>query len=336
MLLAFACPDVSKDSLDCCLLIGKEKPKYRRFGNDDKGYVAMRSWAHAHSEGLELRFCMEATGCYHLGVATYLSESGEYVSVENPRRIKHFAIAANLKNKNDKVDSYGIARYAQALSPRRWVPKDEVRKELDAQRLRLKQLSEDMRRETNRLENKHLPELVSSQILAHIAFLESQTRQVESRVRELLASCESARCVYEAVVKITGAGPETALLMASLDIEQFESAKAVPVFFGMNPRQCQSGKYAGMTRLSKAGDAMGRALLTSAAQSASRHNEVFRNLFERLIARGLKRKQAIAAVARKLLMVAWGVARAALRNQPIYYPGGITPSRQAKKYCHST
>ena len=286
-----------------------------------------------HSAGLVVRFCMESTGCYHIGLAIYLAEHGDWVSVENPRRIKHFAIAANLKNKNDKVDSYCIARYAQTLSPREWNLKDPHRRELDAMRSRIKQLNQDIQREENRLENQFLPELCAHQVLCHVEFLKRQILEVEARIRQVLAEFKPARDVYNAVVQLKGAGPETALLLASFDILRFESAKAVPVYFGMNPRQHQSGKNAGKTTLSRAGDADGRTLLISAANSAARHNEMFKAFYDRLRERGLKYKQAIAAVARKLLMVLWAIAKATLEQRQVYYPGGTKLSRYAKKYC---
>lgn len=333
MKLAHTSSDVSKETLDCCLLVEGAKPKYRKFPNQAKGYESYRAWVIEHTEGMEVRFSMEATGCYHLGLACFLAEKGDWVSVENPRRVKHFALAANLKNKNDKIDSYCIARYAQTMSPRQWVLKDASRRELDAMRTRLRQLAQDIQREENHLENKLLPELCCSDIQDHIKFLKGQVSRVEARIREIMAEFKPARDVYNAITLLKGAGPETALLLASLDVQQFESAKVVPVFFGMNPRQHQSGKNAGKTTLSKAGDGNGRALLMSAAKSAARHNEVLHEFYIRLKGRGLKHKQAQAAVARKLLMFVWAIAKATLEQRPVYYPGGTKQSRDAKKYC---
>lgn len=333
MLKAYASSDISKLNIDGCVLVPGLKPRYRRFANNPKGWEAFRTWAKGVAGELEVRFSMEATGCYHLGLAIFLAEQEYFVSVENPRRVKHFAIAANFKNKNDKADSFCIAKYAQTMNPRQWVLKDPARRELDDMRTRLRQLGQDVQRETNRLENEFLPELVYEQIAGHIAFLELQARQVEERIRAVMAAFEPARIVYNAVTQIQGAGPETALLLASIDIRQFENAKAIPVFFGMNPRQHQSGKYAGKTTISKAGDAHGRCLLMSAGTAAKKHNEVFKAFHQRLVERGLKPKQANAAVARKLLMVAWGIAIAALEQKPIFYPGGQKQSRNAKKYC---
>jgi transposase len=336
MLKTYASTDVSKDTLDCCLLLTNSKPKYRKFLNQPKGFEEFRLWVTEHTQDIEVHFCMESTGCYHLGLASFLAKQGDCLSVENPRRIKHFAIAANLKNKNDKVDSYCIARYAQALNPREWILKDASRRELDGMRSRLRQLGQDIQREENRLENWYLSEISVRQIQDHIEFLKKQIAQVELHIREIMAEFKPARDVYNAITLLKGAGPETALLLASIDVLKFENAKVVPVFFGINPRQHQSGKYAGKTTLSKAGDADGRSLLISAANSAARHNEVLKAFYQCLRERGLKHKQAIAAVARKLLMIVWAIAKATLEERPVFYPGGTNPSRHAKKYCTTT
>lgn len=334
--IAYASSDISKDTLDCCLLVESKKPKYRRFPNNSQGQEDYRAWSLEHSEQREIRYCMESTGCYHIGLAIFLAGHDDWVSVENPRRIKHFAIAANLKNKNDKVDSYCIARYAQTFSPREWNLKDPHRREIDAMRTRIKQLSQDIQREENRLENQYLPELCSHQIRRHVEFLKEQILEVEARIRQILAGFKPARDVYNAVIQLKGAGPETALLIAGFDVMRFDSAKIVPVYFGMNPRHNQSGRNAGKTTLSRAGDADGRTLFMSAANSAARHNEVFRAFYEKLRERGLKYKQAIAAVARKLLMVVWAIAKAVLEGRPVHYPGGTNSSKYANKYCTTT
>ena len=74
----------------------------------------------------------------------------------------------------------------------------------------------------------------------------------------------------------------------------------------------------------------------SAANSAAKHNEVFKAFYDRLRERGLKYKQAIAAVARKLLMVLWAIAKAVLEDKPVFYPGGINLSKYASKFCTTT
>ena len=108
------------------------------------------------------------------------------------------------------------------------------------------------------------------------------------------------------------------------------------LFLSMFNARCffvQTRRNAGKATLSRAGDADGRTLFMSATNSAAKHNEVFEAFTDRLRERGLKTKQ---AVARKLLMVLWAIAKAVLEDKPVFYPGGTYPSRDAKKYCTTT
>ena len=59
----------------------------------------------------EVRIVMEATGIYHLPVATYLIEHGMFVSVVNPYEMKQYRTRGLRKVKTDRADSMMIARY---------------------------------------------------------------------------------------------------------------------------------------------------------------------------------------------------------------------------------
>src|SRR3712207_6942874 len=52
--------DVSKDSLDACLLPPSGGARQAAFANDAKGHAALAAWAERHAGGLPLRFCLEA------------------------------------------------------------------------------------------------------------------------------------------------------------------------------------------------------------------------------------------------------------------------------------
>jgi len=71
----------------------------------------------------------------------------------------------------------------------------------------------------------------------------------------------------------------------------------------------------------------------SAANTAARHNPVLKEFCETRMANGLKHKQALAAVARKLVMIAWAVARNALLGRPVSYPGGELRTSKLRVYC---
>ena len=59
----------------------------------------------------EIRSVMEATGIYHLPVATYLIEHGMFVSVVNPYEMKQYRMRGLRKVKTDRTDSMMIAGY---------------------------------------------------------------------------------------------------------------------------------------------------------------------------------------------------------------------------------
>src|SRR5262249_35740068 len=61
---AFVGIDVSKDTLDVCLLFPNGRTKQATFANDPKGHAALLAWADRHAKGNNLHFCMESTGSY--------------------------------------------------------------------------------------------------------------------------------------------------------------------------------------------------------------------------------------------------------------------------------
>jgi transposase len=326
--------DVSKATLDVCVLVGLgAKPKHRRFKNGEDGFKKMVDWVLAQAPDGPRHFCMEATGTYGFGAAAYLADNGHKVSVENPRPVKHLAIALGLKAKTDKVDAFCIARYVQVTNPREWTLRDPRRRELAQLHTRIHQLDKQRLAERSRLDDRYLPEFIRTQTREHIDHLAGLIQEVEAQVRELMSSCETARVVYKAVTGLIGVGPETGLLLAGLDILSFDHAQQVPTFFGLSPRLFRSGRFCGETHITKCGDGVGRAILMSAANSAAQHNPALKEFFETRISNGLKRKQAIAAVARKLVMIAWAVARNALLGRPVSYPGGELRTRALRVYC---
>ena len=78
---AFVGIDVSKATLDACLLRPRRKARAAAFANDPAGHAALIAWADRHAGGLPAHFCLEATGPYSDPPATALAEAGRHVSV---------------------------------------------------------------------------------------------------------------------------------------------------------------------------------------------------------------------------------------------------------------
>src|SRR5262245_2854426 len=109
-----------------------------------------------------------------------------------------------------------------------------------------------------------------------------------------------------------GMGPRTAETVAAYlhDAGRFQSGKQVSAYSGLVPRQHQSGEMDRRGRISKRGPALLRKMLVECAWCMVRYNTWARNFYLRLTGGGQRRKkQAIVALARKILVRSWAMLR---------------------------
>ncbi|MHC4093432.1 MAG: IS110 family RNA-guided transposase [Planctomycetota bacterium] len=111
---------------------------------------------------------------------------------------------------------------------------------------------------------------------------------------------------------IPGVGPRLAEAVVALvdDPARFRCGKQVASYLGLVPRQYQSGQMDRYGRISSQGDRRVRALLVEVSWIGQRYNPWMRETFER-ICRGsqTRRKTAIVAVARLLVIRCWAMLR---------------------------
>jgi transposase len=114
------------------------------------------------------------------------------------------------------------------------------------------------------------------------------------------------------VMTIDGVGPRTAeaLVAAIDDPHRFDNARQVSAYFGLVPKQYQSGETDRNGRISKRGPSLVRTLLVQAAWSAVRHSEWAKSVYERISGKQkTRKKKAAIALARKIAVVAWAMLR---------------------------
>src|SRR5829696_5955174 len=144
--------------------------------------------------------------------------------------------------------------------------------------------------------------------LAEYGALVAQVAEVERRLDEL-AKADPATQLLET---IPGLGRRTAeAVVAHLgDAKRFASAKQVGAFAGLVPRQYQSGETDRRGRITRRGPALLRKLLVECAWVMLRYNAWARATYQRLTRGGQSRKkQAIVALARRLLVRLWAMLR---------------------------
>jgi transposase len=111
---------------------------------------------------------------------------------------------------------------------------------------------------------------------------------------------------------IPGVGPRLAECVAATidDPHRFTSAKEVGCYIGLTPRRYQSGVMKRDGKISGEGSELLRTLLVEVCWLGLAHNAWMRSVYER-VRRGAmtRKKKAIVAVARRLIVVCWAMLR---------------------------
>ena len=299
--------DISKLTFDVALLIDN-KAKTKKFSNPSKGFSELKQWL--KNKGIDnAHVCMEATGGYEAKMAEYLYDNNFKVSVINPARIKGFSMSKLSRVKTDKADSELIARFCQVMQPDLWQPIPKHIQELQQWVRRLDTLIANKNQENNRLDE--ASDVVAVNISAHIEFLDKQIKEVEELISNHIKGHRDLNDKSKLLDSIPGIGEKTiGVILAFLSIKNFDSAKQVAAFVGLNPRPRQSGSSVlGVGRISKTGDADLRKAFYMPAVVSIRFNPIIKDFAKRLSNAGKAKMVVVIAAMRKLLHIIYGVLK---------------------------
>lgn len=299
--------DISKLTFDVALL-NDDKVKTKKFTNTSKGFSELKQWL-KNNEIDSVHACMEATGSYESKLAQYLYDNNFKVSVINPARIKGFSMSKLSRVKTDKADSELIAQFCQAMQPDLWKPTPLNIQELQQWVRRLDSLIANKNQENNRLDG--ASEVVAINISTHIEFLDKQIQEVEELISNNIKGHQDLNDKSKLLNSIPGIGEKTiAIILAFLTVENFDSAKQVVAFVGLNPKPKQSGSSVlGAGRISKTGDADLRKAFYMPAIVSLRFNPIIKGFAERLSSVGKAKMIVVIAAMRKLLHIIYGVLK---------------------------
>lgn len=308
--------DVAKESLQVCLLL--EQPIQKEFRNSPKGHNELLRWLWK-TGGKELFIGMEATGSYGEKLCDYLYQQGLKLSLINPARIKAYAKSQLKRHKTDAIDAALIADFCRTQNPQIWTAPSPEEKELRSLVRHLDDLKALRQAEKNRLEANPSSKTVLRDLKEHIVFLDNQIKKLEKDIDDHIKSYPSLKQQSELLDSIPGLGSTTiAHLLAELgDLSRFLDVRQIVALAGLNPQQRQSGSSLHYTAgISRMGRFSLRAALYMPALVAMRYNPILKVFAERLANNGLKPKQVIVAVMRKLLHLAYGI----LKNKEPFNP----------------
>lgn len=280
-----------------------------RFDNTIEGWKSFNAWA-----ATPFYAVMEASGPYYLGLACWLSEQGQAVSVVNPLVIRRYSQMKLIRAKTDAKDAALIAEYAVVHTPGRWTPPApyvrQLRQLLACQRQIVHMRTQVRNQAEAFAQDPGANEWQRRFSETQLEELARQLEQVEARI-ELLA-----RRHYSATLKrlqsIPGIGPKTAMLLTVLtdNFTRFEDSRQLCGYIGLCPRVYESGSSVrGRGGICKVGSSVLRQTLYVCAWSARKCNKACMKLYERMVAKGKPAKVIHLAVAHKLLRQAFCVGK---------------------------
>ncbi len=311
--------DVSKATLDACLLLPDGAAREKAFPNTAAGFAALLAWADRHAAGADAHFGMEATGGYEDALATHLHAAGHAVSVVNPTRIKYAGVVRGRGNKTDRADARLIAAYTRDHRPAAWSPPSPEVRELQALVRRRDDLRALAAREKGRADGPLLTPAARKSVARVVKFLSKEADAMQAAADALIAAAPGLATDRDLLASIPGVGAQTAsTVLAELpSLDRVPSAQSAAAYCGLSPREFKSGSSVrGRTRLSESGNARLRTALYLPTLTAVRFNPALKAFFDRLVAAGKPKMQAVGACMRKLVMICYGV----LRNRAPFDP----------------
>lgn len=301
--------DVAKDWFDVAV---RGEKRTQQFSHTKKGMIKLVQ----HLRQVKPKFIVvEASGGYEEALVLALFEAGLPVALVSPHRVRQYARAKGRLAKTDPLDAQLLAEYGQAIQPRLFVDKSEVRRQLSALVGRRNQLNGMLQAEKNRLRTHS--DAIRSSLEKVIACLAAELKQMDQEIRALLQTQTDLQAQEKLLRTAKSIGAVTvATLLADLpELGQLDRQE-IAALVGVAPMNSDTGKKRGY-RKTKGGRPDVRRTLYMATLSGIRHNPVLKPHYEQLRQRGKEKKVAITACMRKILTILNAMMR---DQQPFRYP----------------
>lgn len=154
-------------------------------------------------------------------------------------------------------------------------------------------------------------ELWKGELDTELTQLDSLSQQMDVVVKKLEAIGKNDPRIVR-LRTIPGVGPRTAeILVACIDDpHRFKSGRQVSAYFGLVPRQFQSGETDRNGRITKRGNPLARTILVECAWASLRYNPWAKGVYERICGKQkTRKKKAGVALARKIAVIGWAMLR---------------------------
>jgi len=282
---------------------------HKTFPNTEKGFMTLVLWVKKLAwEAIPVHFVMEATGVYHEPLAYFLDDKGFLVSIVLPSKISNYFKTLDVKTITDKTASEAITRFGLERKLDTWKRPKAIFKKLRQLTRERDQVLEERTLSKNQLHAEQAeaePNKSSvARIKKRIEFLNKQEKEIRDEMGQLIENDEDVKNIIIIICSLPGVGLLTAatVLAETNGFDLVRNKRQLTSYAGLDVKEKQSGtSVKGKPRISKKGNKHLRKAMHLPALSAIRHDELFKALFERLVAKNGIKMKGIVAVQRKLL-----------------------------------
>lgn len=303
--------DVSKLKIDVCIITSEGEQDYQQFENTVKDFKSMELWLtkkpyFCYQEAL---FCMEHTGLYTRELVSFLLQRESKVWMESALHLKRSM--GMTRGKNDKVDSYRIARYAMTNNDKAVLLKLSSGtllklKDLMANRERLSKNYQSLKiatQELIRVDKSIGKELMKLNDAALKGILKSKAK-VEKRMLQLINEDEELKTLFSLItsVKCVGDVLATELIVYTNGFTRMNNTRQLACYCGIAPFEHSSGtSVRGRIGTSNFANMKLKSTLHMAAVSATRYVPDIKLYYERKVGEGKHKMAVINAIRNKLI-----------------------------------
>jgi transposase len=299
---------------------------HKVFKNKESAFDSIIEWVEKiAARDIKVQFVMEATGVYHQKFAYYLNEKQYPISIVLPNKISNYARTVETKTVTDKTASEVIARFGLERKLDLWQAPKAIYKNLQQLTRERAQLVEERVVVKNQLhaeQSEAFPNDRSlKRIQARIKFLTKQEAEIKADIEKYIEKDETIKEELKNICTIPGVGKLTAtiILAETNNFELIRNKKQLVSYAGLDIVEKQSGtSVKGKAKISKRGNKHIRRAMHLPAIAAIKHNEHYKNIYARLVAKNGIKMKGVVAVQRKLLELIYVVNKNKIGYQKDY------------------
>lgn len=308
--------DISKSTLDYCVL-NEINVQVKARGILDNQQQTIEKWLTGFDK-VNTVFALEHTGHYGAALINCLSKNGYTFYLINPLELKKSL--GLQRGKSDAKDAYRIAEYAitnkHKLKPYQLPAKNLSRlKALITARERYVKMSVQVQNslKANEILNQSLDvNMLIKEEKKQYKSLQKGIKSIETEMQKIIEADQDLKNSYKKVTSVIGVGPVIAIkCIAETDnFVKFDNPRKFSCHCGLAPFPYQSGSSVkGKTKTHFLRDKSLKAVLTKGAITAIQYDPQLKAYYNRKVKDGKHHMSVINAVANKLVLRIFAVAK---------------------------